>query len=132
VTSAAFNSDGTRIVTGSPTDNMAKVWDAETGTQLVELKGHQGPVQSAAFSPDGGRIVTGSFDRTVKVWDVRTGAILVELKGHTGPVQAVGFSPDGTQVITGSGGGDGQPGEAYIWDARAVPAPLEPQTHTTA
>ena len=35
----AFSPDGTRIVTGS-VDGTAKVWDARTGTPLLELKGH--------------------------------------------------------------------------------------------
>ena len=41
-------------------DKTAKVWDARTGTPLLELKGHTGAVTSASFSPDGTRIVTGS------------------------------------------------------------------------
>jgi WD40 repeat protein/tetratricopeptide (TPR) repeat protein len=121
----AFSSDGKRIVTGNPIDNLAKVWDAETGTQLLVLKGHQAPVQSVAFSPDGKRIVTGSSDNTVKVWDVRTGAILVELRGHTGPVQSVAFSPDGTQIATGCRGDVDKPGQAFLWDARTAPPPLD-------
>ena len=39
VTSVAFSPDGTRIVTGS-WDKTAKVWDAQTGTPLLDLKGH--------------------------------------------------------------------------------------------
>jgi WD40 repeat protein/serine/threonine protein kinase len=126
----AFSSDGKRIVTGNPIDNLAKVYDAETGTQLLELKGHQGPVLSVAFSPDGRRIVTGSSDQTVKVWDVRTGAILVELKGHTGRVQSVAFSPDGTQVATACGGDVDKPGQAFLWDARTASIPLQLVGHT--
>lgn len=126
----AFSSDGKRMVTGAALDNLAKVWDAETGTQLLELIGHQGPVQSVAFSPDGKRIVTGSRDRTVKVWDVRTGAILVDLRGHTGSVQSVEFSSDGTSIATGSGGDGDKPGEAYLWDARSIPTPLVLKGHT--
>src|SRR5262249_30981063 len=38
VLSVAFSPDGTRIVTGS-NDKTAKVWDARTGTPLLELKG---------------------------------------------------------------------------------------------
>src|SRR5262249_23647781 len=37
VTHAAFNSDGSRIVTASD-DKTARVWDAATGKTLVELK----------------------------------------------------------------------------------------------
>ena len=83
VTSVSFSPDGTRIVTGSG-DKTAKVWDARTGTALLELKGHTGAVTSVSFSPDGTRIVTGSEDGTAKVWDARTGTPLLELKGHTG------------------------------------------------
>ena len=64
-------------------DQTAKVWDARTGTPLLELKGHTSCVTSVAFSPDGTRIVTGSGDNTAKVWDARTGTSLLELKGHT-------------------------------------------------
>ncbi len=53
------------------------MWDARTGTPLLDLRGHTGPVLSAAFSPDGARIVTGSSDETAKVWDASTGQELV-------------------------------------------------------
>jgi eukaryotic-like serine/threonine-protein kinase len=45
VSSVAFSSDGTRIVTGSD-DQTAKVWDARTGLLLLELKGHSNRVSS--------------------------------------------------------------------------------------
>ena len=41
-------------------DNTVKVWDADTGTEILTLKGHTGQVSSVAFSPDGKRIVSGS------------------------------------------------------------------------
>jgi WD40 repeat protein len=88
--SVAFSADGRRIVTGSG-DQSAKVWDARTGTPLLELKGETGVVMSVAFSADGRRIVTGSDDRTAKVWDARTGTPLLELKGHTDFVTSVAF-----------------------------------------
>ena len=72
LSSASFSPDGSRIVTGS-WDQTAKVWDARTGTALLELKGHTGAVNSVSFSPDGSRILTGSDDGTAKVWDARTG-----------------------------------------------------------
>ena len=37
-------------------DYTAKVWDAETGTELMTLKGHEDSVRSVAYSPDGQRI----------------------------------------------------------------------------
>jgi hypothetical protein len=102
VHSAAFSSDGTRIVTGG-WDRTAKVWDARTGSPLIELKGHTDGVSSAAFSPDSTRIVTGSHDQTAKVWDARSGSLVLELKGH-----------DGTRVVTGS-----DDHTLKVWDARS-------------
>ena len=67
VRSAAYSPDGARIVTAS-NDKTAKVWDAQTGTELMALKGHDGPVRSAAYSPDGQRIVTGGRDGIVQIY----------------------------------------------------------------
>ncbi len=61
----SFSPDGARIVTGS-FDRTAKVWDARTGTPLLDLKGHTDWVSSVSFSPDGTRIVTGCADGTAK------------------------------------------------------------------
>src|SRR5262249_47303703 len=72
VMSAAFSTDGERIVTAS-WDPTARVWDAASGEMLRELKGHGAAITSAAFSTDGERIVTASGDQTARVWDVRWG-----------------------------------------------------------
>ena len=114
VLSVAFSPDGTRIVTGGTIEwsstGEASVWDARTGAELLELKGHTSRVTSVAFSPDGTRIVTGSEDGTVKVWDARTGTPRLELDGIKG-ARCAAFSPDGTRIVTGRGGsprrGDG-------------------------
>ena len=58
------------------------MWDADTGQEVLTLKGHTGPVSSVALSPDGQRIVSGSHDKTVKVWDADTGQETLTLKGH--------------------------------------------------
>jgi predicted oxidoreductase (fatty acid repression mutant protein) len=75
VMSAAFSTDGERVVTAS-WDSTARVWDAESGEMLRELKGHRHAVTSAAFSTDGERIVTASGDETARVWDVRWGTTI--------------------------------------------------------
>jgi frataxin-like iron-binding protein CyaY len=46
------------------------VWDASTGVELKELRGHTGLITSVAFSQNGTRIVSGSTDNSVQVWDV--------------------------------------------------------------
>ena len=101
VVSAAFSPDSTRIVTASD-DKTARVWRADTGTLIAELKGHANAVVSAAFSPDGTRVVTASWDKTARVWGADSGALLAELKGHAHQVDSAAFSPDGTRVVTAS------------------------------
>ena len=101
VNSAAFSPEGSRIVTASG-DKTARVWGADSGALLAELKGHTNAVVSGAFSPDGTSIVTASGDKTARVWNAVDGKLIAELKGHTGPVNSAAFSPDGTQIVTAS------------------------------
>jgi WD40 repeat protein/serine/threonine protein kinase len=72
VDSMAFSPDGKRIVSGSE-DGAVKVWDAETGREMLTLEGHAYPVSSVSFSPDGKWIVSGGEDRTLKIWDAESG-----------------------------------------------------------
>jgi WD40 repeat protein len=67
--SAAFSSDGERVVTAA-LDNTARIWDAESGKEITVLKGHTDVVSSAAFSGDDKRVVTASRDKTARIWDV--------------------------------------------------------------
>jgi WD40 repeat protein len=110
VWSAAFSPDGTRVVTASR-DKTAKIWDAESGEEILAVGGHSYAVLYAAFSPDGSRVVTASGDKTAKIWDAKTGDEILTLRGHSGGVLFAAFSPDGTRVVTAS-----NDETAKIWD----------------
>jgi WD40 repeat protein len=74
-----FSPDGKRLVSASK-DNSVKVWDAQTGQELLTLK-HIDNVTSVAYSPDGKRLASASWDNTLKVWNAQTGRSSCPSKG---------------------------------------------------
>jgi WD40 repeat protein len=72
VTSVAFSSDGTRIVSGSRDQSM-RVWDLSTGKVQSVLEGHTRGVSSVAFSSDGTCILLGSGNESVRISDLQLG-----------------------------------------------------------
>ena len=54
-------------------DKTIKVWDLETGREVLTLRGHTQSVRSLVLSADGKRLFSGSDDSTIKVWDLETG-----------------------------------------------------------
>jgi WD40 repeat protein/tRNA A-37 threonylcarbamoyl transferase component Bud32 len=111
-----FSPDGKRLAIASP---GPKVLDAQTGKELLTLKGHDRGVRSVAFSSDGKRLVTGSWDHMLKVWDAQTGQEIFTLKGHTGGVMSVVFSPDGRRLASA-----GFDHTVKLWDAQRGQEPL--------
>ncbi|MBI3421698.1 MAG: TIR domain-containing protein, partial [Acidobacteria bacterium] len=99
--SAAYSPDGRFIVTASG-DKTARVWNAASGQEVAELKGHTDSVTSPAYSPDGRFIVTASDDGTARVWNAASGQMVAELKGHTHSVTSAAYSPDGCFIVTAS------------------------------
>jgi WD40 repeat protein len=79
---------------------LTKIWNVETGLEVVTLKGHKMSVNSVAYSPDGKFIASGSQDKTVKIWSVKTYLLVATLaetkRGHASAVRSVCWSSDGT------------------------------------
>src|SRR5207248_7088277 len=72
VLSVACSPDGTRLASTGH-DLTTRVWDAQTGKELLRLERHNRPVTAVAFRPDGQRLATGSNDKTVKLWNMKGG-----------------------------------------------------------
>ena len=108
---AAYSPDGKQVVTASK-DKTSRIWDAESGRELLKLEGHTEEIFSAFFSPDGKKIVTASADATARIWDAESGKelkqfndngdIRARLDPRTKTVPVIRFaifSPDGTRVV---------------------------------
>jgi WD40 repeat protein/serine/threonine protein kinase len=134
VNSVAFSADGKRLVSGSHIwddtkkpylAGEVKVWDAQTGKELLDFKGHTKGVNQVAFSPDGKRLASVAEDHTIKVWDAETGKELLSLKGHSGNVLSVAYSPDGKRLASA-----GVEGSVKVWDAQAGQELLSLKAHS--
>jgi WD40 repeat protein len=133
VVSAAFNSDGKRIVSVSGDVDFDRlgnwlfppseitVWDAHSGQELLSIKNHTTnalkirPIFafSVAVSPDD-KLIFSAGDGTAKVWDAATGKEMLALKGdgQTSYVQSVAISRDGKRIVSGS-----RDSTVKVWDA---------------
>ena len=110
---AVFSPDSTKVLSALSSDeNLAQIWNAQTGVLLYTLRGHTHAVRSVDFSPDGRRVVTGSTDRTAKLWNAETGELLQTFK-HGETVNFVVFSPDSRKVLTISS--DGMGVKTTVW-----------------
>jgi len=101
VRAVAVTPDGRHAISGSR-DRTIKVWDVESGEELLTLTGHTSLVEAVAVTQDGKHVISGSDDNTLKVWDIETGEELLALEGHTDTVKAVAVTPDGRHAISGS------------------------------
>ncbi|MBD2362382.1 NACHT domain-containing protein [Anabaena minutissima FACHB-250] len=101
VLTVAFSPDGEVLATGEA-DGRVRLWNANTGKELLTLTGHSSSVNSVAWSGDGGTLASGSGDNTVKLWDVQTGECRLTLAGHRSSVNSVAWSGDGGTLASGS------------------------------
>ena len=69
--SVAFSPDGRTLATGGD-GGVTRIWDVETGQQIVALSGHSASVDGVAYSPDGTELATVSSDETLRVYTLST------------------------------------------------------------
>src|SRR4051812_34648963 len=107
--------DGTRVISIGD-DMVCRVWDAESGNKIHELKGHEeqtphhfpSMLYAACVSADGKLLATGDKVGHIVVWDLAAGSKLAALEApgfytwdpkeriHSiGGIRSLAFSPDG-------------------------------------
>lgn len=110
-----FTPDGRHLVTAGY-DQVARLWDVESRTELRTYAGHSGLLNTLGIGDGGRMIVTGSGDGTARLWDLASGEQRRRFTTGelTDQVFAAALGPDGKYVATGhwiTG--------ASIWDAQS-------------
>jgi WD40 repeat protein len=82
--SVAWSPDGTRIASASSNGiasnpaGLVQVWEANTGTIVLNYRGHPFGAMDVAWSLDGARLASaGGPDGTAQVWDAQSGELLI-------------------------------------------------------
>jgi U4/U6 small nuclear ribonucleoprotein PRP4 len=109
---AAFHPMKKHVVTTS-FDHTWRLWDIETGQDLLLQDGHWKECYGIGFHPDGSLCSTTDFAGVVHVWDLRTGKSIKHFLGHAKRVLNAEFHPNGFQLATA-----GDDGTIKIWDLR--------------
>lgn len=114
VNSTVFNSDGSKIVTGSA-DGTIAVWTTQsvlnnpaTAEPDQYFTGHSGQIRSVVFTPDGRRILSASADFTMRLWDIASGLEVRRFESHTNWVSQAAITSDGHFAVSAG------------WDRRVI------------
>ncbi len=113
----SFAKDGTRLVSSSAdetltssaddiTDRTVRIWDVETGENILTIDPKSGFIRDVEFSPDGRTVASTSWDfdngGTARIYDAKSGLELRRFFAHRDVITNIEFSPDGTQLVTAS------------------------------
>ena len=97
----ALSGDAKLLVTGSPSDDLAMLWDTVNEKRLQTFKGHQGIISGVAISNDKKIVLTGSHDNQAIVWNAADGNQLQHYK-HSDKIHSVALAGDGKTFVIGT------------------------------
>jgi WD40 repeat protein len=110
ISSLCFSPDG-RTLASAGGENRIRVWDVNSGDELLHNSAQICPTSSIVFSPDSATLITGSMNGNLIFWDPRSGTERRRIAAHQTPIMGLTISPDGATLLTES-----QNGPAKFWD----------------
>jgi WD40 repeat protein len=112
VRAVATSADG-KLVASCGNDHLVKLWNADDGSLVEVLAGHQSHVYNVLFHPDGRRLISGDLKGEVREWDLATGEQLRTLdasalwlydktfRADIGGVRGIDLSADASLLACG-------------------------------
>src|SRR5262249_46087957 len=93
VTAVAFSPNGVHLASASE-DGTVKVWEVQTGQEILSLKGHADRAWAVAFSPDGRLISAINVKGIWQTWEATSGQDLPPTPLTNVGQQRSAISPD--------------------------------------
>ncbi len=121
VNAVTVTPDGKFIISGS-SDTTVKVWNLNTGAEVITFTGHNSSVNAVAVTPDGKRVISGEADSTVRAWNLATGQEIQKFNGHSASVVSIAVTTDGKKVVSASN-------SIKVWDLETGKEELTLKTH---
>lgn len=102
INAVKISADKTKLATCS-SKGLIRVYEFESGKEIVTLSGHTKGVSDIVFSPvDSNTIASGSDDLTIRLWSISKAKCIRILKKHTYHITTVLFNSKGNLLISGA------------------------------
>ncbi len=96
ITAVAVRQDGRFVATGH--DDVAILWDVQTGKTLGKPIRLAAPVRSLVFTPNGKQLLTAAANGSLQTWDLNTQAKAPFAVRVPSVINTVVFSPNGQTI----------------------------------
>jgi WD40 repeat protein len=80
-------------------DNLLKIWNIETGSNIQTMVGHTNCITSITDTSD--KIISGSWDCTLRIWSTNGNCIQI-IEACVNGISSVDSTNDGKHLVTGS------------------------------
>ncbi|MCB9458667.1 MAG: WD40 repeat domain-containing protein [Anaerolineaceae bacterium] len=94
-----LNSTGSILATVG-NDRVARLWDTETGLEIVEFADHRREIVDVDFSPNDALLLTCGRDHTMRLWDIENEVRVAVIENEGAEVIDCEFNPQGTKIAT--------------------------------
>jgi WD40 repeat protein len=81
-------------------DGTIRVFNLESGTETITLKGNLPWNNKACFSPDSKSIATQGSDQKLVIWNFSTGELIKRFENKTGIINYISYFDDGKKLLT--------------------------------